>query len=155
MKKKTTLIILIILAILGVLTSAYLAYLHYTLVDSVCDFNAQFSCTTINRSAYAKIFDIPVSILGVFGYFLLAIIPFLLIKKVNFKKINTFLSNRLISKGYFLLSLAAFIFSLYLTGLELKVIGVICPLCLISQILILFILFFSYNIYKTEVKNEN
>lgn len=148
MKNKTIIIVLLSLALLGLVTSIYLTTLHYKGVDSICDFNQQFSCTDVSRSAYAKILTIPVSILGIVGYTFFALIALLILKKFNFTKIHNKLNPKIISGFYFYLILLAFFFSLYLTYIELNAIHVICPLCLLSQIIIVVMVFFSYLYYN-------
>ncbi|MBU1112086.1 MAG: vitamin K epoxide reductase family protein [archaeon] len=148
MKNKTIMIILLSLALLGLVTSIYLTTLHYKGVDSICDFNQQFSCTDVSRSAYAKIFSIPVSILGMVGYAFFAIMALLILKNFNFGKIHKRFNQKWIAGLYFYVTLLAFLFSLYLTYIELNAIHVICPLCLLSQIIIIIMVFFSYLHYK-------
>lgn len=147
MKNKTILIFLLILSLLGLATSIYLTSLHYKNVDSICDFNQKFSCTDVSRSAYAKILNIPVAIYGIVAYSFFALIPLLFLTKFSFKKINKRLCYPLVSRLYFYVSLFGFLFSLYLTYIELNTIHVICPLCLLSQVIVVLILFFSYLFY--------
>src|SRR3989339_1499514 len=147
MKQKTILIVLLILSILGLAASVYLAELHYGMKDSFCDFNTQFSCTSINQSAYAVIWGVPVSVLGIFGYTFFALIPLLALLHFNFSRIHLHLTIPRLLRFYFFLICCSFLFSLYLTYLELHTINVICPLCLFSQIIIITLVFFSYIIY--------
>jgi len=148
MKNKTIMIILLSLALLGLVTSIYLTTLHYKGVDSICDFNQQFSCTDVSRSAYAKILTIPVSILGMAGYTFFAVMSLLMLKRFNFKRIYNKLNSKVIAGLYFYVTLLAFFFSLYLTYIELNAIHVICPLCLLSQAIIIIMVFFSYLYYN-------
>ena len=148
MKNKTIMITLLSLALLGLVTSIYLTTLHYKGVDSICDFNQQFSCTDVSRSAYAKILTIPVSILGMAGYTFFAVMSLLMLKRFNFKKIYNKLNSKVIAGLYFYVTLLAFFFSLYLTYIELNAIHVICPLCLVSQAIIITMVFFSYLYYN-------
>ena len=144
MKKKTILYTLLILSLLGLIASIYLVHLHYKQFDSFCDFNARFSCTSINQSAYANIFGVPVSILGVLGYTFFLLVPLLSLFNVSFSGIYQRLTILRVWKFYFLVSFIALLFSFYLTYLELHTIKVICPLCVFSQIIIITIVFFSY-----------
>jgi uncharacterized membrane protein len=148
MKKKTLLYVLFFIAFAGLLISTYLTTLQYSQVDSICDFNGQFSCSTVSESSYAKIMGIPISVLGLIGYGFFTIVPLFFLLKFDFKRIHKKLSNIFVVKGYFLLSIISLIFSLYLTYLELRTINVICPFCLLSQVLIIVIVFFSYITYK-------
>ncbi len=160
MKTKTILYILFFLALLGLATSIYLTHLHYLMFDSICDFNAQFSCTSISQSAYAKIFNIPISVLGIIGYSIFALIPLVLLLKKKFsfidlQRIHPKLTLSLITRTYFLMALGSLLFSFYLTYLELHTINVVCPLCIFSQIIILIILFFSYIIHQKISRGKN
>lgn len=154
MKNKTILITLIVLSVLGLVTSIYLANLHFNKVDSICDFNQKFSCTDVSRSAYAKIFGIPVAVLGVAAYLGYLTIPVMLLRRFDFKKIHKSLSDLVITRYYFFFALFGLLFSLYLTYVELATIHVICPLCLVSQALVIIILFYSY-LYYDRVRRTN
>jgi len=146
-------IILLSLALLGLVSAIYLTALHYKQVDSIslCELGEKASCETVSDSPYSEILNVPVSILGAFGYAFFAIIAFLNLKRFDFKKINKKLNPKLISGLYFYVVLLAFLFSLYLTYIELNVIYVVCPMCILSQILIVIMLFFSY-LYHNNLK---
>jgi vitamin-K-epoxide reductase (warfarin-sensitive) len=107
---------LLVLAILG-LTAASLAlrehYREYG--DAPCDINAHWDCGVVNHSPYAMVGPIPVAILGMAGYILMAALAFM--------------------RSYRLLlvpTLAGFAFSLYLAHIEKDILGVWCIYCVIS-----------------------
>jgi len=156
MKNKTIIILLLCLALLGLVSSIYLTVLHYQKVDSVCDFNQKFSCTDVSRSAYARILNVPVSILGAVAYSFYAFLSLAILKRLDFRRVYNKLTPTFIAASYFYLTLISFFFSLYLTYVELTAIHVICPLCLLSQIIIILMVFLSYVFYdhvKEKVGN--
>jgi len=80
------------------------------------------------------LFGIPVALLGIIGY--------------GFILIATVLKEQ---RFLWLSTIAGFVFSLYLTGLEAFVLHAWCLLCITSQLLILFILIFaSYGYFLSR-----
>ncbi|MAG12934.1 hypothetical protein CL630_03955 [bacterium] len=77
MKNRNTIvrILLIALSIAGIIIMAYLTYLHYVPTPpdgSVCDIGEGLSCDVVNKSAYSEIFGIPMSVLGILYFILVA-----------------------------------------------------------------------------------
>lgn len=135
--KKTnlkTIKLIVILSILGLLDAIYLALIKFLSKPEMC-LPGIGDCWSVNMSSYSSIYGIPVSILGALAYIALMIILFLEIKQPN-------LRNILIQLG-FGITCAGFLFSIYLTYLEIFVIHAICPFCVISAILMtaLFIIY--------------
>lgn len=133
---KIILIIVIVLALAGVVDSAYALKQHYAPPDSSgCDFNETVSCTAVNQSEYSAVLGVPVSGIGMAGYLLLALLA------------ATGISGTALSRQALLLlpvvSLGALVVSLCLTYIELFVLKSVCPLCVLSQSLILVITFLS------------
>ena len=129
---KTLYRISIALAILGTLVSIYMTIFKLTENQKMCLGNG--GCSVVNSSGYSEVSGIPVALVGVGGY--LAILAILLIEnRIKFFKQN----GTLIVFG---LSLAGFLFTLYLIYVELALIHALCPFCVTSQITmtILFIL---------------
>jgi len=129
---KTLYRISIALAILGTLVSVYMTIFKLTENQKMCLGNG--GCSVVNSSSYSEVSGIPVALLGVGGY--LAILAILLIEnRIKFFRQN----GTLIVFG---LSLAGFLFTLYLIYVELALIHALCPFCVTSQITmtILFIL---------------
>ncbi len=125
---------LLAIALLGLLLSGYLLREHYaTTASSFCDINSRISCDVVNKSPYAEIFGVPVSLLGVLYY--LGVLAFALAPERLAKLLAagdtgllwTFLA------GYALFGVA---FSAYLTAIEAFVINVFCPLCVVSALLV-------------------
>lgn len=124
---------IIFLSLLGVLLSGYSLYAHYSPTPStICNFSETFSCDAVNKSEYAEIVGIPVALVGLGGYVLLAVLALNILRGKSFQK------------DLFWFSLIGFVFSLYLTYLEAFVIHAWCPVCLLSQITILIIVVLSF-----------
>lgn len=119
------------LSLFGIGSMIYLAYLHYAPAhSSVCNFGQALSCDVVNRSQFADILGIPVSLLGI-GFFLGVI---------------GLTYARLKIHSYHLISLASIftlIFSGYLSYIEYVYLGTVCVFCEGSKLLMLLILLLS------------
>lgn len=116
-------LVILIFSFTGLLLSLYLTYLYYSKAQAAfC--SAGSGCDIVRESPYSQIAGIPVPLLGVFGYFLIGVLSIVSIS----------------SRGKWLLlyviSLAEFVFSAYLTYIELFVIHALCFYCVVSAILI-------------------
>jgi uncharacterized membrane protein len=123
-KNKTSYLtpIISILSALGVILSLYLTYIHFS--ESRAAFCAAGTdCDTVRQSVFSTILGVPVASIGVLGY---AVI--LVVSLVAMKKRTKWLL-------LYIFSLAGFIFSAYLTYLELFVIKAICMYCVFSAAL--------------------
>lgn len=134
-----------LLSILGIFVAAYLSYLHFFEVKSVCDFTENISCDVVNRSSFAKIFGVPVAVLGLLAYVLIGILSLTFVTKKP-----KGLYKALIPRDFVLFVGAGVMFSLYLTFIELFVLKAICPFCLLSQIIIITIAYYSIKAMKLE-----
>ncbi len=103
---------------------SYLTYVHYKKDGStLCDLAPGFSCEIVNKSIYAEIFGVPVSVMGL-AYFLAVIVLVLGQIRGGAKMIELF-------------TLGALVFSLYLTGLEIYLLASICVICEFAKVLML------------------
>ncbi len=105
----------ILLALFGIVVSSLALREHYREGESPCSINDKWDCGIVNKSPYAMIGPIPVAAIGIAGYFLIGALGAM--------------------RRYVLLVLAALVglgFSLYLTRIEAKVLGVWCIYCVIS-----------------------
>jgi vitamin-K-epoxide reductase (warfarin-sensitive) len=108
--------ILILLAALGIVVSALALREHYrTEGDSPCSINERWDCGIVNHSPYAMLAGIPVAILGIAGYLLMAL-----------------LASRRAWRLLLAAALVGLAFSLYLARIEAHVLGVWCIYCVIS-----------------------
>jgi vitamin-K-epoxide reductase (warfarin-sensitive) len=107
--------ILILLAIAGIAASSLALREHYRTDPSPCSINEKWDCGIVNHSPYAMLYGIPVAVIGIAGYLLLAVLAFM--------------------RSYRAMLIAAFGglgFALYLAHIESAVLGVWCIYCAIS-----------------------
>jgi len=107
--------ILVILCVIGITAASLALREHYREGDSPCSINERWDCGIVNKSPFAVIMGIPVAVIGIVGYLLLAALAF--------------------KRAYRLMLLAilpALGFSLYLAHIEASVLGVWCIYCAIS-----------------------
>ena len=108
--------LLLILAVLGITVSSLALREHYREDgDSPCSINEHWDCGVVNHSPYAMVGPIPVAVLGIIGYILMAALAF--------------------RRSYRLLLVPTFAglsFSLYLANIEKNILGVWCIYCVIS-----------------------
>ncbi|MHB8791759.1 MAG: vitamin K epoxide reductase family protein [Thermoleophilia bacterium] len=128
MKLGISLTIIIILAVLGIADSSYALNQHYAPPQtSSCDVNETVSCTAINQSEYSVFMGVPVAGIGIAGYLLIAGLAIAMMAGFH---------RRL--AGWLLLAMAipALAFSLWLTWVEVFVLEAVCPLCVLSLLVI-------------------
>ena len=108
--------ILIFLATVGIIASTLALREHYrTEGDSPCSINERWDCGIVNHSPYATLAGIPVAVLGIIGYLLMAA-----------------LSWRRAYRLLLAVAVIALAFSLYLAHIEAHILGVWCIYCVIS-----------------------
>jgi vitamin-K-epoxide reductase (warfarin-sensitive) len=108
--------LLIILAVLGITVSSLALREHYREYgDSPCSINEHWDCGVVNHSPYAMVGPIPVAVLGILGYILMAALAYRRAYRVLL--VPTF---------------AGLSFSLYLANIEKNILGVWCIYCVIS-----------------------
>jgi uncharacterized membrane protein len=127
-------ILLILLSVAGIVIMGYLLNLHFSsdTGGSFCDLGEGLSCDVVNKSEYAKVFGIPVSLLGLLYFSLVLLIALFKYNKKSLAWIG-------------FISVAFMGPSLYLTYLEFYVINSICVLCEASKIIILGIILLSLS----------
>ncbi len=106
---------LIVLAMLGMLVSALALREHYRTDISPCDINEKWDCGIVNHSIYAVVGPVPVAVIGIAGYLLIAALAFIRAYRVLLAA-----------------TLVALAFSLYLANIEAHVLGVWCIYCAAS-----------------------
>ena len=116
----------IVAAGIGALDSLYLAILKLTNNQTMC-LQGNGDCWTVNISEYSSVYGIPVSIFGLLAYALLLVLVF----PLEIRGISTTFRHQMA----FGIAFAGFIFSIYLTYLEIAVIKAVCPFCVISAVM--------------------
>jgi uncharacterized membrane protein len=119
-----------LLSLLGLLDAAYLALERVTGGPIACPVGG--GCETVQSSAYALFFGVPVAFIGVAGYALLLVVAILSLQAYNLSGI---------SLDTLLLALAsiALLAGIYFMYLQVAVIGAICFWCAMAALLDLLI----------------
>lgn len=112
----------------GIAMLCYLLVLHYVDTPSICNINETFNCEVANKSVYSEFFGVPLSAIGI-GYFTLVLI---------FSRFNPRCLPHI-----FLLSAAAVPPCLYLTYIQINILGSICLFCELTKLTIYLILAIS------------
>jgi uncharacterized membrane protein len=126
-------LLLPVLALLGAGVAAYLTYVETSGATAVC--GPVGDCNTVQQSAYANVFGVPVGVLGLVGYGIVLALWALGLQARAFAA----KARRLLV----VVALAGTAFSVYLTFLEPFVIGATCLWCLSSAVLITAILWLA------------
>jgi uncharacterized membrane protein len=112
-------VLIVILAFAGVLVSSLALEVHYDTKPAPCSINDRWDCGIVNHSPYAVVHGVPVALVGILGYGLIAVLA------GRFPVLTA------------IVSLAALAFTLRLTWIEWKVLGVWCVYCVSSQAIII------------------
>jgi vitamin-K-epoxide reductase (warfarin-sensitive) len=121
----TVVAVIVMLCLTGVLLSGLALGEHYNTKPSPCSINDKWDCGMVNHSPYATLRGIPVAMIGILGYALIAGI-----------------AGRL-PRITVLVTLLALLFSLRLTWIEWKKLGVWCIYCVSSQVVIGMVFLFA------------
>ena len=123
-------LVILALSILGIGIAGYLTYTHYDEEALVC---AVGNCGTVQQSDYAKIGPIPISILGLGMYGVIAALA--LLRYRNWSR----LSLEQVTIASWTITLTGLLYAGYLTYVELWVIDAVCQWCVASAIVTLVI----------------
>ena len=107
--------VLVVLAVIGIVVSGLALREHYRIDASPCSINERWDCGIVNHSPYAMLFGIPVAVIGMAGYLLLAA-----------------LAARKAYAWMLPFVIGAFAFAVHLADVESMVLGVWCIYCVIS-----------------------
>lgn len=117
-------------ALLGVVVASYGLWQHYAPTgSSFCNFSATVSCDLVNQSTYSELFGIPIAAIGILGYLAIVLVGIIAMRRVAWTRNATHALVWMAVLGAF--------FQLAFTYIEFFVIKALCPVCVISQILIL------------------
>ena len=115
-----------VLAVAGIAVAGYLTWVHYDTGALVCGLG---DCHTVQQSQYASLGPIPIALLGL-GMYLVILAASLFAQA----RPATTSAAAILS---FAIALGGAIYALYLTWLEVAVIGAICQWCVVSATLTL------------------
>ena len=107
--------VFILLALFGIVVSSLALREHYREGLSPCSINDKWDCGIVNKSPYAMIGPVPVAAIGIAGYLLLGVLGAM-------RRYRWLLLASVVGLG----------FSLYLTHIEAKILGVWCIYCVMS-----------------------
>src|SRR5580692_5175636 len=111
--------VLVSLTFLGFIASGLALREHYRTDSSPCSINERWDCGIVNHSPFAMLAGIPVAVIGMAGYVLLAALA--------------------LKRAYRLFLAAAVVglaFSIYLAHVEAHILGVWCVYCVASLVAI-------------------
>ena len=124
----------IIAALVGAAVSIYMTIYKLTDNNTMC--LGSGDCATVNASKYSEIYGIPLGVIGLVGYAGILLVLWLEKNQPLFKDYGNMLAMGM--------SFAGFIYSIYLTYLELYVIKAICPFCVASAVAITLCFAFTF-----------
>ena len=144
---KTSKHIIAICSIVGLAAMSYLLWLHVAPVQStggvLCTIGERVSCLDVNKSVYSTILGVPLSVLGI-GYFLAVLFAVSILP----------LSKR----HYAYLALGSIVLlgpSVYLTAIEIFVLGKICLYCELSKVMMIGIVGMAWKMSGDERPDNN
>lgn len=120
---------ILILSVIGLGVAGYLTYEKFSGSGLICWGGSQ-ECEIVQNSPYSQVGPLPVAAIGFVGYLVFLVVTALQIKTSSVER------HRTLAGLNFGLALGAFLYSVYLTYLELFVIYAICTWCVISAIVV-------------------
>lgn len=121
--------VLVLLTLLGFVASGLALREHYRTDSSPCSINERWDCGIVNHSPFAVVAGVPVAVIGMAGYVLLAVLA---LKRAH----RLFLAA----------ALGGLSFSLYLAHVEAHILGVWCIYCVASLAVISLLTIMSFGI---------
>ena len=124
------------LSVIGIFLAVYLLIQYYQVApgsETICNFNPWVNCSAMTTGSLATLFGIPVAFVGLFGYVFI-------------------LFSALTKRKGLMLGMSAFgvLFCLRITILEIFFVKIICPVCILCQV-VMFVLFgISLYLYFKE-----
>ncbi|MDO8425641.1 MAG: vitamin K epoxide reductase family protein [bacterium] len=149
---KRLLLAMMTLAGLGVVVAGYGLWQHYAPVGSTfCNINETFSCDIVNKSAWSELFGIPVAAIGILGFLVIGALAASARQAAVAARPQ---DERQTVVVLAVLAVAGLIFQVCLTYIELFVIGAVCPVCIVSQVLILGIAVLAVIAWRLHVRGN-
>jgi len=141
-KSEIDTVVLVAASVIGLLDSIYLAYAKIANARIYCT-PGLGNCDVVNASQWSTLWGIPLGIYGIIGFGLLL---WLAVFGKRIKMLAPYVDLAL-----FAISMAGFLFSTYLTYIELFVLKTICQWCVLSALMMTII--FITAIHKLAVKS--
>lgn len=136
---------IIALAVVGSADAVYGIVQHFGPTGTgVCNWGGRISCDIVNKSVFSEIAGVPVAIIGLLGY--LAIAGAALWAQKTQQKSG--------ARNLFLLTASGFLFSAYLTYIEVWWLRAVCPICITSQTIIALLLLLTAVVYKNTKQHS-
>jgi uncharacterized membrane protein len=131
------------LTIPGIIIAAYLTWTHFSNTGIYC-VGGSGGCDIVQQSQYSAVAGIPVALLGLIGYLVILAVFILEETQGPLSENGPILA--------FAFTLTGFLYSAYLTYLELFVIFAICQYCVASASIMAII--FGISIYRLILRNS-
>ena len=125
-----------VLSVAGLFVAGYLAYVEVAHVTAVC--GPVGDCNTVQQSDYARLFGIPIGVLGLAGY-LMILLAWAVYRYGKGKWANYAALAMLV------MTTGGVLFSIYLTFLEPFVIGATCAWCITSAVIMTLLFLLSLD----------
>jgi uncharacterized membrane protein len=109
---------------IGILVTAYLSVAELTETTTVCIESGAFNCDVVQNSIYSKLMGIPIAVLGLATYLVLGALVGLEQRVGLFREYGVML--------VFAITLFGFLYSAWLTYIEIFQLKALCPWCLTS-----------------------
>lgn len=122
--KRPLVFLIIVLSIVGILDTTYLTYDHFTNTIPYCADTAWIDCGAVLKSAYSVVWGIPLTLIGLFYY----------LTVFSLTSFGLLMKKRLALSLVIGLSMAGFLFSVFLLYIQIGVIHAICLYCTLSGI---------------------
>ena len=129
------------LILFGLLIAFYMSYVELTHTDAIC--GPIGDCNIVQTSAYARFLGVPVALIGVANY--LALGALWLGQRVLDGPRPRYASLAIVA-----LTVAATLFAVYLTALELFVIEAVCAWCLVTAAIVTALMVISVQFVARE-----
>ena len=125
----------LLLALLGIAIAGLLTSFHYSSSAAAAYCTGAGGCSSVQESPYSQLLGIPVAVLGLASYVVIAVLSALALRQWRYRE--------WVPLSVFGLSLAGTLYSLYLTYLELFVIRATCPWCVASALVMVCLMVMS------------
>ncbi len=112
------------LSVLGLMVAIYMTIFKLTNNEKMCIGSG--GCSIVNASGYSEVYGIPVAVFGVLEYISILALFYLETKPGFFQTNGSML--------LFAVTLAGFLFTVWLVYVEVALIKAYCPFCITSQI---------------------